>query len=192
MIETQFGDIVLLNRKKGGLFSSMQRFFTNRALTHCAICCEAWGIPLVLSADELVNTQPIENYLSEKDTDIYIYRLKNNTNPDLIKSVIIELYKENAGKYYDFTQLLWFPYEWLMRNFFNENVDKEHNPFSSGKNRQICSELVYRFLYLTTGSENIRFKYNMDQYTANTVNVADIESIILSSSIFELIHTNKA
>ena len=72
------GSIVLLNRKKGGFFSSSQRFFTGKPYTHSTyISLPYYDYEAILSTDELTCVLPLENYLEEKDTDIEIYEVQD-------------------------------------------------------------------------------------------------------------------
>ena len=182
-------DIVLLNRRKGGIISSLNRFFTKFSLTHCALGIgKIRRINSVITADERVNIQPCENYYVEKNTDIYVYKLKMDIDIKIINNIITNIYTTLAGTKYDFTQTLFFIYRWFMETVFKKDVNKERNIFISGKNRSICSELVFIYLYEISNC-NIELRTFLDKhYTQNTVNVADIYKILNNfPTIFELV-----
>lgn len=184
------GDIVILNRIKGGFFSTAQRFFTRHKLTHTAI-----GIGLVrgelsvLSSDELTAVIPCSNYYAEPNTDIYVYRYRRRGSIDT-KSIIDYLYKEYAGAYYDFLQVFWFVYRWLAEKL-HINVKRQHNPLSGGKRRPICSELVFYYLE-HLAKYDIRIQSKLYEFTAQTTNVADIQEILDAlPSLFECVEIVK-
>lgn len=173
------GDIVLLNRKKGGWFSSAQRFFTGMPYTHCTFSIgEICGVESVLSADEKIVVLPLDSYFTETDTDIEIYRITCDKNK--IEYSIKKVFVNYSGFWYGFTQVIWFIWRWLMEKF-DMDVRRKNNPFKSGI---ICSELVYYYLVELNLPE---IKKDLEAFTPDTIHAGDIANILKNNAdVFRL------
>ena len=188
------GDIVLLNRKKGGWFSSAQRFFTKMPYTHSTFSVgNILGFESVLSADEKIVIEPVGRYYEEKETDIEIYRLKKKVLPvgfeGALSSAIESMYYKYANTYYGFGQVFWFVYRWFMESVLKKNAKKKDNPFKGGI---ICSELVYLYLEQVCKVLNkcypkrdtrrfsvlLHLQIELNKYTRDTIHAGDIAVII--------------
>ncbi len=181
------GDIILLNRNKGGWFSSAQRFFTGMPFTHCTVSVgNVLGEEYVLSAEEKILLLPLYNYFTELDgsTDIYVFR--PSVDIETKAALVVELADELINKWYGFGQLPWFIYRWFMEKL-GKDVRKSNNWFKSG---YICSEVVYLYLEklarknepekLTYGGELYELNQWLSQYTQDTVHAGDIYTICAS------------
>jgi len=187
------GDIILLNRKKGGWFSSAQRFFTQMNYTHSTFSIGTiLGIESVLSADEKVVIEPLKKYFEEDGTEIEIWRINENIidakNKPLLEQKISEIYYKYSNSYYGFFQVIWFIYRWINEKFFKRDVRRKNNPFKRGI---ICSELVYYYLIelekilnKTLKKGKIRFdvllplQAELSKYTPDTIHAGDIAQIL--------------
>jgi hypothetical protein len=171
------GNIVLLNRKKGGWFSTLQRFFTKMDYTHCAIVVTKYkNREMVLSADELIELYPLQKYFEEKDTDIEIWELEGDY--EAITDILIDRY---VGTYYGFTQVFWFVFRWFME-IFGKDVRRYRNPFCHGT---ICSELVWYFLEAIP-NENLNDRVH--EWNPDTIHAGDTARIC--REFFKLKHKN--
>lgn len=197
------GDIILLNRKKGGWFSTCQRFFTGMPYTHCTISVgEILGFESTIGADEKVVIEPIRKFYEEDSTDIEIYRLRKEILPlnfdTHMSNTMKYMYCKYANQYYGFSQILWFVYRWLMEKF-GKDVRRNNNPFKGGV---ICSELIYLYLVQLTivlnkcypKKDSRRFSVllplqtDLNRFTADTIHAGDIASIIkMNTNIWELV-----
>lgn len=175
---TNSGNILLLNRRKGGWFSNAQRFFTNKPYTHCALSAgNILSVESIFSADETMDMIPLQNYLAEDSTDIEIYEVKN-VEPEVLDSIMKDMYLEYAGKGYGFLQLLWFVYRWaneklgrdvrLKKNWFTDNL--------------ICSEMGYVFLTKVSTKLEKYHSYalitELNKTTPDTCHAGDIADLI--------------
>ena len=185
------GDIILCNRlgKESTFFSDCVRYFTGFPYSHSAlIMTNVYGYQSVLTADEVVNCQPVSNYWNESRTDFEVYRIPKVTTKDK-KDALTQCYYNYSGQLYGFTQVLWFVYRWFMEHVFKKDVRRAKNPFGSGI---VCSELVWDYLdIITKDNPNlIELRNFIYQWTPDTVAAGDI-AIICKSMNFELIYSNK-
>lgn len=166
------GDVILLNRKKGGWFSFLQRKFSGLPFTHCAISAGfILGEESCFSASEMILLERLQAYYEEDGTDITIYHLP--TISDQIKyDTIKELYKTYNGQFYGFLQLLFFVYRFLgeklgfdmrrKKNWFPKNI--------------ICSEMLWYYFYMLR--EHIPgMSKVLDQWNPNNVFAGEIDQI---------------
>lgn len=192
------GDIILLNRKKGGWFSSCQRFFTKMPYTHSTFSVgNILGFESVLSADEKIVIEPVGRYYEEKETDIEIYRIKRNVMPigfeRTLENAIEAMYYKYANTYYGFGQVSWFVYRWFMESILKKNAKKKENPFKSGI---ICSELVYLYLeqvckvlnkcYPKKDSRRfsvlLPLQIDLNKFNRDTIHAGDIANILKNNN----------
>lgn len=180
------GSIILLNRlgKESSIFSKLQRFFTGMPYTHSAIVTrDIYEIQSVLSADELINTQPLDNYFNEEKTEIEIFDIiDKRVNTEFKEETIKQLYEEYAGTMYGFAQVLWFVYRWFMEKL-GKDVRKKKNPFNKG---EICSELVWHYLD-RVGDFIPELKAKINEWNPDTIHAGDIHTICISlPKVFKL------
>lgn len=183
------GDIIILSRKgkNDSFFSKSQRYFTKDKWTHIAVIINPiLGVPSVLSANELIVTEPLERYFNE-ESDIEVYRPKfyKKNKVQMIKD-LAEMYKKYASTIYGFFQLLWFIIRWLEISLFGKQIFFKNNPFKKGI---ICSELVLIFLK-DLYEKNLELSNVLQKFDNDSVHVGDIRNIITNNKkYFDLIYT---
>lgn len=191
MYKAKPGDIILLNRKgkSSSWFSVLQRFFTRKPYTHCAIFLPNVVLEeSVISADEVIKILPTESYYNEDGTDIEIYAVTDNIPANVKIDILNSIYKKYSGTYYGFTQLLWFIYRWFMEVFFKRDMRKKKNWFNSGT---ICSELVY-YYFEGLSTYNDRLKNAINLYDKDSVHAGDIADICSNlPEVFQLVLRKK-
>jgi len=138
------GSIISFNAKKGGWFSTVQRFFTGKPYTHSAIVVpDVVGVPSYLGADLTVDIQPIDVFLDSETIDYQVWEWIGIPVKRIMDALQF-VYLRYAGETYGFLQVLWFVYSWFMRKVFRKDVRKTHNPFP---NHPICSEVTWWMCY---------------------------------------------
>jgi len=165
------GDVLVLNDRRGGWFSSTQRLVTGMPFTHSAVFVgDVLGIPSVFEAREVATFYPVANYLGNPNVDYVVYR------PVLAWAgekgeALRGTYTRFAASIYGYFQLVWF----LWRRFweiFGVDMRNKKNHFPLG---DICSEIVYRYLWaLPQTSETNAI---LSEWNDNTVHSGDINVI---------------
>jgi hypothetical protein len=143
------GSIITFNSKKGGWFSSAQRFFTRKPYTHSAVVFpDELGVPSFFGADMAVDKKPVAQFENNTTVDYQVWEWVGIPKRH-IEAVLREIYVTFAGETYDFLQVLWFVYRWFMEVFLHKDVRKRKNWFATTKH-PICSELTWNVCQLMT------------------------------------------
>ena len=152
------GDIIIYNATKGGLFSSLQRFFTRMDFTHTSVVFNRIiGLDSVIEANETVAITPFQRTLADTATEFWVFRIKD-VSDDLKQEALQYIYNKLSGKLYGFLQLLYFVRRWIWETkwfkflfgwiprFLGKPDDVRiwNNWFVKGT---ICSELKWHYDY---------------------------------------------
>jgi len=152
------GDIIIYNATKGGVFSSLQRYFTRMDFTHTAIVFnKIIGLDSVIEANETVAITPFKRTLKENTTEFWIFRIED-VSDELLQEALKHIYDKYSAKLYGFLQLLYFVRRWVwetkwvkllfgwMPRLIGKPVDVRqwNNWFVKGT---ICSELKWHYDY---------------------------------------------
>lgn len=165
------GSIIVFNAKKGGWFSSAQRFFTGMPYTHTAIVMpDVFDVPSYMGADLTVDIKPIDEFLNDEDMDFQVWEWLG-VSPLRIEEALRWVYIRYAGETYGFLQLLWFVYSWFMRKVFRKDVRRTHNPFP---NHPICSEVAWEMCsQMVQNKDDQRANSILNEWRPDTFNAGD-------------------
>lgn len=180
MIET---GMIGLEKGYGGWFNPLIQFFTGHGfkksqLTHSFITIQdVYGEPTVLEAKERVHVVPFDKFYRKGETSWVVYKVKAPKTALLNAAKLC--YQDLAGDLYGFTQILWFPYRWLMAAI-GVDVTHQKNWMTAGT---ICSEVCYWFLFHLGGE----FQKLVAKYNPDTINAQDVlEAMQSRPDLFEL------
>jgi len=166
------GDILVMNSTRGGIFSSLQRFFTRMPFTHTAIDSGNFqSRATFFGADMVATVVPQSRVISDPTIAYTIFR------PIFGGAVVFDvecIFERYAGNGYGFTQLFYFVWRWFFR-LLHIDIRKRRNPFPSG---DICSEIVYEYIKrLAVKVRDYQLLDYLAQWNENTIHAGDIYTI---------------
>jgi hypothetical protein len=168
------GDVIFVNNRDGNFLSKAIRFFTGSPWSHCALGFfnQQNGEQTIFEANLTVSVTPWERTAANPHYDVMVYRwLKHARNAE---KAMWSVYHKYVGNTYGWAQLFWFMWRWMVtglhlparwahKNFFPDN--------------EICSEVEFVGMLLTTDSPIVVAAINIQGYDQNAVHPGDILKI---------------
>lgn len=177
------GCIGFSNNKKDFL-PRLIRLFTNSGISHTFIITfPKDGKVMIEEASTTVVEGTFQaSYSEDSYTDYWMFKIRDGlTTEAQIDEALKYCHDELLGVTYGKLQLLYFPYRWLMKTFFNKDVRHEKNWFTKGV---ICSELVYYFLHRL----GPKFQDLLKDFDPDTIQAQDILEIVeMNPEVFEFV-----
>jgi hypothetical protein len=149
-------------------------------------------IPVVFESDMRVGFDTWENYLNDKEYDIWLYSI-NGVKKEEIEYALDYCYRKLMGVTYGFFEWLWFPYRMFCEKILHTDVRKQKNWFKKwAVDSCICTELFWWFLWAITGGVVVNTKWSklraiLDQWSPDTLTANDTLHILENNpDIFKL------